>query len=176
MLRVIVVIGFLFLMTPHAGDCSVPIQPRNPSVIDYLAPRADGCVVWNGCWVGIVGDDTISVWVTADGSAVDSLKIVLNNPNCIPASGHNLSFHWPTPKSIQGDEPPNCVFTDSDVCSPPMGIGMDLTITFLTPTSGLVDLYFQAPSPTCPPPCQEFAELPVPVETLTWGRIRAMYR
>lgn len=178
MLKISLLIAFLLFVTPQAAECSVPIRASESTGTDDLSPRSSACVVSPGLWLGNVDDDTVKVWVTPDGAAVDSVKIILNNPNCINSVKYELTLSLKPPHSIQGDGPPDCVVTESVPCivSPPI-YGRDLTITFETTTSGTVELFLVPPGESgCKPLCQELEGFPVPVEMLSWGRIRAIYR
>jgi len=168
---------FLLLRAP-LGFAAIPIQPVIGDREGCSPPGVGACAVAPGLWLGTAGNDSVQVWVSPDGAAVDSVIIVTNGNNCTVPSRFLFQPQWKPAKKLEGLTLPDCMLREARPCVPPHEIGFDLMIVFRSTSCGLVELLLRDPlgRTACPAPCPALDDLHVTVESRPWGVLKLLYR
>lgn len=157
---------------------AIPIQPEVGTREGCSPPGSGSCAGAPGVWSGTAGNDSVRVWVGANGAAVDSVRIVVNGTNCTSSLRYVLERRWAPGKPIAGGSLPECVVHDAELCAPPFHRGFDLTIAFRSSSCALVELFVSDPAGrnACPTPCPALDDINVAIESRPWGVIKELYR
>jgi hypothetical protein len=161
-----------------SARAAIPIQPETGTREGCSPPGSGSCAGAPGVWFGTAGNDSVRVWVGANGAAVDSVRIVVNGTNCTTPLRYVLERHWAPGKAIAGASLPECVVHDFEACVPPLHRGFDLTIAFRSSSCALVELLLFDPAGrnACPTPCPALDEINVAIESRPWGVVKQLYR
>ena len=175
-LSVLSTCALLFLCT--RAHAAIPIQPEIGTRQGCSPPGSGSCGCAPGVWSGTAGNDSVRVWVGANGTAVDSVRIVVNGTNCTTPLRYVLERRWAPGKAIAGASLPECIVHDFEACTPPFHRGFDLTIAFRSSSCALVELLLFDPAGrnACPTPCPALDDIDVAVESRPWGVVKQLYR
>lgn len=159
-------------------EAAIPIQPHAGPLTGCTPPGSGACAATPGEWFGSAGDDSVHVWVGADGASIDSVRVVVNSGNCTARPRYVLTRRWTPAAMIRGDGLPQCRVVEWSPCVAPNSHGFQLEIRFPTSSCALVELWLRDPAGRsfCPSPCPALDDIGVDTAPADWGAIKRIYR